>query len=100
MRRLWQCSLLDSLAATMLRYQPFFSASSLFYHPPCRNHHPEHCMCGHCILLSNFRTVGISITPHTCSVTRSKTYIIPILPHALSHLASPWHNTCGCCISP
>src|SRR5260221_184984 len=33
----------------MLQYQPFFGASSLFYHPPCCNHHPEHCTCGHCI---------------------------------------------------
>src|SRR6266446_88981 len=57
-------------------------------------------MCGHCISLSNFRTAGISITPHTCSITQSKTYTIPILPHALSHLASPRHNMCGCCILP
>src|SRR5258708_16522411 len=84
----------------MLRYRPFFSASSLFYHPPCCNHHPKHCMCGHCVLLSNFRTVGISITPCTCLITQSKTYVIPILPHAPSHLASPRHNTCGFCVLP
>src|SRR5258707_14763176 len=84
----------------MLRYQPFFSASSPFYHPPCCNHHPEHCTCGHCVSLSNFRTTGISITPCTHSIAQSKTYTIPILPHALSHLASPRHNTCGCCVSP
>src|SRR5258708_8067427 len=84
----------------MLRYRPFFGASSLFYHPPCHNHHPEHCTCGRCISLSNFRTAGISITPCTRSITQSKTYVIPILPHAPSHLASPRHNTCGCCISP
>ena len=81
-------------AATMLRYWPFFSASSSFYHPPCCNHHPEHCTCSHCILLSNFRTAGISITSCTCSITQSKTYIIPIPPHALSHLASPRHSMC------
>src|SRR5258706_690978 len=84
----------------MLQFRPFFGASSLFYHPPCHNHHPEHCTCGHCILLLNFRTAGISITPHTHSIAQSKTYIIPILPHALSHLASPRHNTCGCCVLP
>src|SRR5260221_11050259 len=84
----------------MLQYQPFFGASSLFYHPPCCNHHPEHCTCSCCVLLSNFRTVGISITPCTCLITQSKTYTIPILPHTPSHLASPRHNMCGCCISP
>ncbi len=84
----------------MLWYWPFFSASSPFYHLPCHNHHPEHCMCSHCVLLLNFQTAGISITPHTHSITQSKTYAIPILPHAPSHLASPRHNTCGCCISP
>src|SRR5258708_5999255 len=99
MRRLWQCSLLDS-AATMLQYQPFFSASNPFHHPPCHNHHPKHCMCNCCISLSNFRTMGISITPCTCSITQLKTYVILILPHAPSHLASPRHNTCGSCILP
>src|SRR5258708_37152996 len=71
----------------MLRYWPFFSASSLFYHPPCHNHHPEHCTCSHCVSLLNFRTVGISITSCTCSIAQLKTYIIPILPHTLSHFA-------------
>src|SRR5260221_369601 len=83
----------------MLQYWPF-CASSLFYHPPCCNHHPECCTCSHCILLSNFQTTGISITPCTHLITRLKTYIIPILPHAPSHLASPRHNTCGCCVLP